>query len=135
MTTKPFLDTNVLLYAFTASDWRKARAADLLEAGGIVSVQVLNEFVDVSRRKLKQAWEPIFEALEQLQAVLGEPVPVTLAIHRDALEIATRYQFRIYDSVLLAAARQAGCRTFYSEDLQHGQAVDGVEIRNPFLPA
>jgi predicted nucleic acid-binding protein len=135
MTTKPFLDTNVLLYAFTASDWRKARAADLLEAGGIVSVQVLNEFVDVSRRKLKQAWEPIFEALEQLQAVLGEPVPVTLAIHRDALEIATRYQFRIYDSLLLAAARQAGCRTFYSEDLQHGQAVDGVEIRNPFLPA
>lgn len=135
MMPKPFLDTNVLLYAFTASDQRNAQAAQLLAAGGVVSVQVLNEFVDVSRRKLRQEWEPIREALEQLSVLLDEPVPVTLATHREAVDIAARYRFRIYDSLLIAAARQAGCRVLYSEDLQHGQLLDGVTIRNPFLPA
>jgi predicted nucleic acid-binding protein len=135
MTPKPFIDTNVVLYAFVGSDDRKQRALDLLAAGGVVSVQVLNEFVDVARRKLKQQWQPVLDALERLAAVLDEPVPVTVATHRDAIDIARRYRLRIYDSLLLAAARQAGCRVFYSEDLQHGQTVDGVEIRNPFLAA
>jgi predicted nucleic acid-binding protein len=132
---KPFLDTNVLLYAFTASDWRKGRAADLLAGGGIVSVQVLNEFVDVSRRKLKQDWPAIKEALERLSVLLEEPVAVTLATHAEAIDVASRYGFRIYDSLLIAAARQAGCRTLYTEDLQHGQVFEGLTIENPFLPA
>jgi predicted nucleic acid-binding protein len=131
---KPFLDTNVLLYAFTDSDWRKERAVDILAGGGVVSVQVLNEFVDVSRRKLKQEWESIRVALARLSVLIDEPVPVTLGTHRDAIDIAARYGFRTYDSLLVAAARQAGCRVLYSEDLQHGQVLDGVAIQNPFLP-
>ena len=135
MTIKPFIDTNVLVYAFAGSDWRKGHAADLLQEGGIVSIQVLNEFVDVAHRKLKQGWTSIGQALERLSVVLDDPLPLTVATHRDAIEIAQRNGFRIYDSLIIASAKQAGCRMLLSEDLQHGQAVDGVEIRNPFRPA
>lgn len=135
MTTRPFLDTNILLYAFSATDHRKERALEILAEGGIVSVQVLSEFIDVSRRKLKQDWPPIVEALERLAVVLGEPVAVTSEIHRSAVEIARRHGLRIYDSLIVSAARQTGCRLLYSEDMQHRQVIEGVTIRNPFLPA
>lgn len=132
MRAKPFLDTNVLVYAFADADVRKARAASLIAAGGVVSVQVLNEFVDVARRRLGRDWASVVAALDTLTEVLDAPVPLTADLHREAVDLAWRYGFRIYDSLILAAARRAGCRVLYSEDMQDGQVIEGVRISNPF---
>jgi predicted nucleic acid-binding protein len=138
MTTKAFFDTNVLLYAFdiqrgTALDIRADRAEDILSHGGVVSVQVLNEFVDVASRKSKLSWDKIADLLQVIEALCGRALPLTAETHTVAIDISKRYGFRIYDSLILAAAMQAGCTTVYTEDMQHGQVVEGVRIVNPFL--
>ena len=130
-----FFDTNILIYAFAPSGDRKARAAALLTEGGMVSVQVLNEFVDVSRRKFKRDWPDIRTALDHLDAVLDEPLALTPRLHKAALDISERHGLRIYDGLIVAAAQEAGCRILYTEDLQHGQVLAGVTIHNPFRPA
>lgn len=135
MGAKPFLDTNVLIYAFTTDDPRKSVARDLIFSGGQVSVQVLNEFVNVSRRKLRREWSAIRGFLQLVSERLDPPSPLTIETHRSALDLAARHQLAIYDSLILASARQAGCRILFSEHFQHGQVIDGVEIRNPFLAA
>ncbi len=129
-----FLDTNILLYVFNEDDQRTALARDLIAAGGVFSVQVANEFADVARRKLKWSWIDVAAALESVQTYLGEPVALDHNTHRTAIDVSGRYGFRFYDSLIVASARLSGCRTLVTEDLQHGQVVDGVEIRNPFLP-
>lgn len=133
MTADVFLDTDVLVYAFAAGDRRSARALDLLSRGGIVSVQVLGEFVHIGRTKLHREWAEIREQLAVLSQLLGDPVPVTGGIHRIALDIAEETGYRFYDSQIIAAALAANCKTLYSEDLQHGQKIGGVTIKNPFL--
>ncbi len=135
MTTKPFLDTNVLIYAFIETSPLRDAARQVVLSGGVFSVQVANEFVDVSRRKLRWSWNEAGQALESIRVFLGPPLALTDDIHRGALALSRRFGFRIYESLVVAAAHRAGCRVLYSEDLQHGQVVDGVEIRNPFLPA
>lgn len=127
---RPFFDTNILLYLLSA-DAKADKAEALLALGGVVSVQVLNEFVSVAFRKLKMTWPEIHNILATIRAIC-EVVPVTVEIHETGLTIAERYGLSIYDSLILAAAKQAGCRVVYSEDMQDGQAVQGVIIRNPF---
>lgn len=135
MAVRPFLDTNVLVYAFTSGDARHGRAAALVEAGGIVSVQVLNEFANVARRKLGRDWNDIEQALDDLGTLLEDPLPITLDLQRDGLDIARRYGCQLYDALILAAARKAGCQMLLTEDMQDGQTIDGVVIRNPFVGA
>ncbi len=135
MTARPFLDTNVLVYAFSDDDSRKTQAASLITSGGVVSVQVLNEFVDVARRKLRKDWTVILQALDDLMLLLDLPVPITVDMHCDAIDLSRRYGFRIYDSLILSTAKRAGCRLLYTEDLQNGQVIEGVLIRNPFAQA
>ena len=127
---KPFFDSNVLLYLVT-TDAKADKAEILLEAGGVISVQVLNEFASVTSRKFKMAWPDVREALDALRAGC-EVIPLTVEIHEGALTITEKYGFSFYDSLILAAAMQAKCRTVYSEDMQNGQIVQGVTIRNPF---
>ena len=74
-------------------------------------------------------------ALDDLAAPLDPPVPLTMDVHRAAVDVSRRYGFRIYDSLVLSAARLAGCRTLYSEDLQDGQTIDCVLVRDPFRGA
>jgi predicted nucleic acid-binding protein len=138
MTTKAFFDTNVLLYAFdiqrgTALDLRADKAEEIVSHGGVVSVQVLNEFVDVASRKSKLSWEKISDLLQVIETLCGRAIPLTAETHTVAVDISKRYGFRIYDSLILAAALQAGCTTIFTEDMQHGQLIDGVQIVNPFL--
>ena len=135
MSERSFFDTNVLVYAFGDADPRKDRAIGLLSGGGIVSVQVLNEFVDVARRRLRRDWRSIGKALDIIGALVEPPVALTVDLHRDAVDLSERRGFRIYDSLILVAAKRAGCRLIYSEDMQDGQTVDGVLIRNPFAEA
>ena len=132
MNDKPFFDTNVILYAFSQDDTRGPVAETLLAAGGTLSVQVLNEFVAVARRKLDRSWEEVRRALVILRVFCPEPVPLTVETHERALHIAERYGYSILDSLIIAAALDAGARTLYSEDMQDGQAIDGLTIRNPF---
>jgi predicted nucleic acid-binding protein len=138
MTTKVFFDTNVLLYAFdiqrgTASDLRTEKAEDILNHGGVVSVQVVNEFVDVVSRKSKLSWEKIADLLQVIEVLCGCAIPLTVETHKAAIELSRRYSYRIYDSLILASAAQAGCTTVYSEDMQHGQTIGKLTIVNPFL--
>ncbi len=132
MHAKPFLDTNIIVYAFTSNDPRSERADALVKAGGTISVQVLNEFVSVLRRKQRRDWDEIDDALGVLKVLLDPPYPVTVEIHEAAIGVARHYGFSIYDSLIVAAALRAHCSKLYSEDLQHGQTIERLTIRNPF---
>jgi predicted nucleic acid-binding protein len=133
MNDKPFFDTNVILYALRRDDVRGQTAETLLAAGGAVSIQVLNEVVAVARRKLGKTWGEIRRALQVIRILCPEPVPLTIETHERAVLIAERYGYSIYDSLILAAALQVGANILYSEDMQDGQTIDGLTIRNPFL--
>jgi predicted nucleic acid-binding protein len=133
MNDKPFFDTNIILYAFRQDDWRAEVAEALLAEGGAFSVQVLNEFVAVARRKFDKRWEEIRRALDILRVLCPAPVSLTVETHERAVNIAERYGYSIFDSLIIAAALHVGARTLYSEDMRDGQAIDGLTIRNPFL--
>jgi len=132
MNDKPFLDTNVLLYAFRGDDARSQTAEALLAAGGIISVQILNEFAAVARGKLGRTWEEVRRALKVIRVFCPDPAPLTIEVHDRALQLAGRYGYSIFDSLVIAAALQAGAGTLYSEDMQDGQMIEGLTIRNPF---
>jgi predicted nucleic acid-binding protein len=128
---KTFFDTNVLLYLLSADAAKADRAEELLAGGGIVSVQVLNEFAAVASRKLGMSWREIRDALGPIRAICGVE-SISVETHDRALEIAKRYRFSIYDATIIAAALKAGCNTLYSEDLQDGQRIEKLTILNPF---
>ena len=132
MSADAFLDTNVVVYAF-ATDAAKADIAErLLETGGVVSVQVLNELANVARRKMRLGFPELREALDAVRA-LCRVVPVTVEAHELAIELAARHRLGIFDAVIVASASLAGCRTLYSEDLQHGAKLGQLTVRNPFV--
>jgi predicted nucleic acid-binding protein len=133
MNGKPFFDTNILVYAFASNDRRSDRAEALLAAGGVISIQVLNEFVNVSRRKLAREWPEIDAALAVLRDILDPPISLTIDLHEAAIRVARDRGFSFYDSLIIAAAKHAGCRVLYSEDLHGNQTINGVTIRNPFV--
>jgi len=135
MTRRVFLDTNVVLYFVSEAGARTAIAEQLLMQGGVVSVQVLNELVSAARGELNMSWDEVRVAREKTLIFCPDPVSLTEDLHRSAVEISARYGFHIYDSLILAAAMEAGCTTLLTEDMQDGQVVDGVRIENPFLPA
>ena len=127
-----FLDTNVLIYFAEQHDERFPRSAELLESGGIASVQVLNEFASVARRKLRLDWPEIEEALLLLRSLL-DIRPLSLGMHDLGIGLAARHGFQVYDAMIVASALLAGCQTLWSEDMQHGQLIAGrLRILNPF---
>lgn len=130
-----FFDTNVILYLLSADIAKADRAEELLAVGGIVSVQVLNEFTAVASRKLRMTWAEIREVLAQIRMVC--PVEaMTADTHDRALMVAERYGLSFYDALIVAAALLAGCKTLYSEDMQDGQVIERqITIRNPFAAA
>lgn len=141
MPAKDFLDTNVLIYAVAKNDRRASKAEALLARGGMISIQSLNEFVSVARRKLGMSWKEAKEFLDLIRILCHNPVPISLDTHRGALGIAEKYGYGIYDALIVAAALEAGCTTLYSEDLQDGQIIERqserqadrrLTIRNPF---
>jgi predicted nucleic acid-binding protein len=133
MSVKVFFDTNVLLYAVAQGDPRGPQAEELLAAGGVISVQILNEFVSVARRKILMPWSQVTEALEAFRVLCPAPIPITIEIHDGARKIAEQHGYNIYDALVISAALEAGCATLYSEDLQDGQVIDGITVRNPFM--
>jgi len=128
----PFADTNVLLYLISRDAAKARRAEKLLSARIAISVQVLNEFASVARRKHSLEWTELVEILAGIRH-FAELQPLTLDTHLHGLALAERYGFSLYDAMIAAAALQAGCDTLLSEDFQAGQVIDGrLKIVNPF---
>lgn len=129
---KAFFDTNILLYASGGEGEKQDRAKACLAGGGVASVQVLNEFVSVSRRKMKRPWSEIETELDLIRALDMEVVAVTLAAHEAGVAMAWNHHLNIYDAVIIASAQQAGCDVLWTEDMDDGRRMDRLTIRNPF---
>ena len=127
-----FFDTNVLLYLLSKDAAKADRAEALLASGGVVSIQVLNEFASVASRKLAMTIPEIREILSTIQGVCIVK-PLDIETHKLGLELAERYGFSIYDGMIVAAAVRAECTILYTEDLQQGQMIAKMQIRNPFV--
>ena len=132
MPGRAFLDTNILVYAFSWNDSRKPAAERLIVQGGVIGIQTLNEFINVERNKLGVPWPTVLDSLRVVEKLCPPPIPVTQATHHLGLRIAQASGYHIYDSLMLAAALEASCTVFYSEDLHDGQVIDTIKIRNPF---
>jgi predicted nucleic acid-binding protein len=127
-----FADSNVLIYAFT-TDKRAAAAQTLLKSRPVISVQCLNEFANVARRKLGMDWTELRDSIAALRAVCSMVVVIDITTHHEALRIAERYGYSIFDALVVAAALQANSDTLWSEDMQDGMVIDGrLRIANPF---
>jgi len=126
-----FLDTNVLLYLLSSDAAKADRAEALAAAGGVISVQVLNEFVSVASRKLRMSMSEIREVLSAIRAVCTVE-PLSIQTHDLGFNLAQRFGLTIYDALIVAAALLAKCRIVYSEDLQDGQIIESLTVRNPF---
>jgi predicted nucleic acid-binding protein len=139
MSADSFIDTNVFLYNIDDSDRKKnAIASNLihsaLETGrSCISYQVVHECLNAGLRKAhipldhQTAGRYLHTVLIPLWKV--SPTPV---LYQRGLDLQSRYQLSFYDSLIIAAALEAGCKTLYSEDLQHGQRIEQLTIRNPF---
>ena len=127
-----FFDTNILVYA-QQMDGKGDRARALFAGGGKLSVQVLNEFTAVSRRKQRRDWREIDEAVADVLTIVDPPMPLSLDLHHSARSLAQDHQLSFYDALIVATAIEAGCDTLFSEDMQHGRSIGGLAIVNPFL--
>ncbi|RWQ35156.1 MAG: PIN domain-containing protein [Mesorhizobium sp.] len=130
-----FFDTNVLVYIASGDPVKADQAEMAIAAGGAISVQALNELSNVARRKMRLSCMDTHIFLSTLRGLLTVH-PVTVETHETGLALAERYGFSIYDAMIAAAALHVGCDTLWSEDMQHGMALDeGLRIANPFRPS
>lgn len=139
MTAISFVDTNILLYAASkaaADGVKRGVARKLLTRPDIgFSAQVLQEFYSaaIAKRHLQMTHDDAFAVLQSLAAF---PVwPITRELILDAIANKLRFGISYWDAAIVTAAKQMGCQTLYSEDLNHGQNYDGVTVVNPFQSA
>jgi predicted nucleic acid-binding protein len=125
-----FYDTNILLYLASGDATKAAAAERAVDLGGAISVQVLNEFVHVARRKMGFSWEDTHSFLTTIRALLTV-VPLTTQIHDKGLQLAERFNFSIYDAMIVAAGLASDCDVLFSEDLQDGIRIESLSIINP----
>jgi predicted nucleic acid-binding protein len=127
-----FFDTNVLVYIASSDSVKADRAEAIIGIGGAISVQVLNEFANVARRKMRMSWQDTHALLSLLRGLLTVH-SVAIETHETGLTLAERHNLSIYDAMIAASALHADCDTLWSEDLQHGMVLDGrLRIVNPF---
>ncbi|MBN2415232.1 PIN domain-containing protein [bacterium] len=139
MNGKYFIDTTILIYSFDGTAHRKREIARniiseaLVQSNGIISYQVIQEFLNAALRKFRV---PLTAAdCRKYLTVVLDPLCEVYAgpgLFHQALEIAERWHYSFYDSLIIAAALQAECTVLYSEDLQRGQKLFQLEIVNPF---
>jgi predicted nucleic acid-binding protein len=127
-----FFDTNILVYAQQTGE-KAERSRALFADGGKISVQVINEFAAVSRRKQNKTWSEIAGAVADALVLVDPPLALTLDLHSAARVLAEIHRLSFYDALIVAAAMDAGCDTLYSEDLQHNRTIGALTIRNPFI--
>jgi len=120
-----------LIYSYSNGSRREV-AEDLISDGGTVGVQQVDEFVPVAQRKLRRTWKEILTAIDDIQVLCPDPIPITVETQEVALRICQRYQYGIYDSLVIAAALASSCDVLYSEDLSNRQRIEALTITNPF---
>lgn len=134
------LDTNVIVYLFEHADERKHRLARKLVDDAMVartafiSYQVLQETVQVLASRLRISDAEIIALLNQLADTIWTVYP-TRVLFECALQLRQRYQLHFYDALVVAGAIEGGAERLLTEDLQHGQVIEGIRIENPFLEA
>lgn len=132
-----FLDSNVFLYLFDETDDHKRGVAERLvqralsDGSGVISFQVVQETLNVMTRKLGASTSDARRFLDNVLLPLWRIAP-SPALYASALDVRDRYGFGFYDALILAAAIDHGCTRVWSEDLQDGQKVAGVEVVDPF---
>ena len=137
MSVENFLDTNIFVYLFDETDDDKRERAERLvqqaleNETGCISYQVVQETINVITRKLNATPEKARQILDRVLIPLWRVNP-TRTLYQRGLDLQTRYRLSFYDSLIVASALAAGCKTLYSEDMQHGQHIEGVSITNPF---
>jgi predicted nucleic acid-binding protein len=135
-----FIDSNVFVYLSDETDERKRGIADGIVESALqahsasISFQVVQETLNVVTRKLPTPMtaEDAGRFLEQVLAPLWRDSP-SLALYRRALDLQAGYRYSFYESLIVAAALDAGCSRLYSEDLHDGQRIEGLTIENPFV--
>ena len=131
-----FIDTNVFVYLIDDRNLAKQKSARdiVVDAMGrtdrMISVQVLNEFANVSVKKLGLSIDEVRQYIRSFQGIVT--VGLDSALTDRALEIQEKYGLQFYDSLLLATAEANGCDEFISEDLNDGQLYCGMRVVNPF---
>ena len=138
MSADRFFDTNVVVYAYDSSDpvrqskAQKALTEAVARGDGAVSTQVFGEFFHtvVIRKKIMTSSEAL-GVIATLEAGL-QVASITPPLVRDAVLTHQRYQLRYWDSLIVATARQCGCKEVVSEDMNDGQDYGGVVVLNPF---
>ena len=135
MSASVFLDTNVLVYAFDSSaPGKRLRANELLrQPDWVVSWQVIQEFSNVALHRFRVPMQT-GDLTDFLDGIVWPRCAVfpSPALYRAALGIHQQTQYRFYDSLIVAAAIASGAQALYSEDLQHGRAIESIRIENPF---
>lgn len=130
-----FFDTNVLVYIASGDAAKADRAEAILDDGGVISVQVLNELTNVARRKMRMTWAETHAFLALMRRLLTVQ-PITIETHDTGVSLAQRYNLSTYDAMIVASAIQAGCDTLWSEDMQDGMVLGrGLRVVNPFRAA
>jgi predicted nucleic acid-binding protein len=139
MSADLFIDTNVFVYHLDRSDKRKHRIAegivrDALASGrACISFQVVQECLNVALCKAAVPLTPE-QARSYLDVVLLPLMQVlpSGALYHRALDVQQRWRFGFYDSIIVASALSAGCTQLLSEELQDGQRMEGLVVKNPF---
>ena len=127
-----FLDSSIVLYLASEDLLKADRAQELVAEGGTISVQVLNEIANISRRKMGLSWAETRNFLLMIGGLL-KVEPLTIEIHDVGISLAERYQLSVYDSMIVSAALSAECDALLSEDLQDGLLINGrLRVLNPF---
>lgn len=140
MSDKFFIDTNIFVYSFDEGQPdKKVRALALISealqiGNGVISWQVIQEFLNVSTRKFTVPLKPE-DAKIYLQKVMHPLCKVfpDLEIYGSGLDVMAKTGYSFYDSLIIASARSGGCTAVYSEDLHTGHIIYGVKIINPFV--
>jgi predicted nucleic acid-binding protein len=132
MTALAFADTNFVLYTIGQDAHKASIARRIIAAQPKVSTQVINEATNVCLRKLNFTREQAYAFADEIMC-RTDVLPVDESVTRKSAELAIRYQLPNWDALIVAAAVLASCETLFSEDLQHGQTIEGVMIENQFL--
>ncbi len=140
MNVEYFFDTNVLVYSFDRLVPEKQKCAaglieNSLQSGlGVISWQVVQEFINVALHKWDKPMS-LDQAVTYLNDILMPMCRIFPSndIWSSALHIQLNYRYRFYDSLIIASAIKSGAKILFSEDLQHGQLIGELEIRNPFI--
>ena len=138
MSAEYFIDTNVFIYLFDETNApKRVRAESLVRSSlqngsGCISYQVVQETLNIITRKRGATHATARRMLEEILIPLWHINP-SPTLYRRGLQVQSDLGFSLYDSLIVAAALEAGCTRLYTEDLQHGQEIGKLKIQSPFV--